>query len=147
MQKIEAFEVAHIPVASIGPNPHNPRRLFDEEPLRVLRESIEKLGILVPVTVYQERGERRSTDTAYVLLDGERRWRCAQDLKLESVPAIVVGEPDDVQNILTMFHIHNLREGWRSRQLLPSWTLTANDLARNVSPGQAQRQADLEIRR
>lgn len=53
----------------------------------------------------------------YILLDGERRWRCAIDLNLESVPAIVVERPSDTQNILTMFHIHNVREGW---QLMPT---------------------------
>ena len=33
-------------------NPHNPRVLFDKKPLDILRESIEKVGILVPLTVY-----------------------------------------------------------------------------------------------
>jgi len=34
-----------IPVEHIEPNPHNPRRLFDEEPMRILKELTEKLGI------------------------------------------------------------------------------------------------------
>lgn len=44
-----------IPVRNIKPNPHNPRRLFDEEPMRILKESIDKLGILVPLDVYPEK--------------------------------------------------------------------------------------------
>jgi ParB/RepB/Spo0J family partition protein len=109
--------VLNIPVAEIGPNPHNPRRLFDEEPMKILRESVKKLGILVPVTVYQAPRGHRPSSERYILLDGERRWRCARELNLPDVPAIVVERPSDTQNILTMFHIHNLREGW---QLMPT---------------------------
>lgn len=111
-----AAAVRNIPTDQIAANPHNPRRLFDEEPMKILEESIEKLGILVPITVYEETS-RRTTRKKYVILDGERRWRCAVDLDLPTVPAIIVQEPDETQNILTMFHIHNVREGW---QLMPT---------------------------
>lgn len=107
--------VTNIPIRDIQPNPHNPRRLFDTEPMRILRESIQKLGILVPITVYESR--RGTAGQTYILLDGERRWRCAAELNLEAIPAIIVEEPSDEQNILTMFHIHNVREGW---QLMPT---------------------------
>jgi len=86
-------QVQNIPVRDISPNPHNPRRLFDEEPMRILKESIDKLGILVPVTVYQPSESRAAETEKFVLLDGERRWRCAGELGLESIPAIIVEEP------------------------------------------------------
>jgi ParB family chromosome partitioning protein len=85
--------------------------------MKILKESIAKLGILVPITVYQETGPRRTSPTRYLILDGERRWRCARDLTLRNVPAIIVEEPSEEQNILTMFHIHNVRAGW---QLMPT---------------------------
>src|SRR2546426_1345404 len=110
-------KVRQLRVRDVRPNPHNPRRLFDEGPMTVLRDSIKKLGILVPITAYRAPGRRQASTTTYVLLDGERRWRCAQELALEVIPAIVVQEPTEEQNILTMFHIHNVREGW---QLMPT---------------------------
>jgi ParB family chromosome partitioning protein len=110
-------KVQKIQVESISPNPHNPRRLFDEEPLAILRESIEKLGVLVPITVYRSESSDGKREERFVLLDGERRWRCARQIGLETIPAIIVERPSDTQNILTMFHIHNLREGW---QLMPT---------------------------
>ncbi len=109
--------VKNVGVDEIAPNPHNPRRLFDEEPMRILKESVEKLGILVPVTVYEAPPSHRPKSEHYILLDGERRWRCARELSHPTVPAIVVEEPDETQNMLTMFHIHNVREGW---QLMPT---------------------------
>ncbi len=85
--------------------------------MQILKESIQKLGILVPVTVYQEKHNEPTASKKYVLLDGERRWRCAKDLQLRSIPAIIVDEPTEEWNILQMFHIHNVREGW---QLMPT---------------------------
>ena len=114
---MEAARVLNIQVEEIGPNPHNPRRLFDEEPMQILRESVAKLGILVPVTLYEAPPHHKPSLEHYILLDGERRWRCAKDLSIATVPAIIVERPDETQNILTMFHIHNVREGW---QLMPT---------------------------
>ncbi len=115
---VNPAKVRYINVSDIDPNPHNPRRLFDEGPMSELRDSIEKLNVLVPVTLYERSSHSENTNLKpYVLLDGERRWRCVIELKKEKIPAIVVQEPNDIENILTMFHIHNLREGW---QLMPT---------------------------
>ena len=108
----EAIGVATIPTESLQPNPHNPRMLFDREPLDTLRESIKKVGILVPLTVYKGKSQEK-----YTILDGQRRWMCAKDLGLRNVPANLVAEPDIVQNIVTMFQIHKLREDW---ELMPT---------------------------
>jgi ParB/RepB/Spo0J family partition protein len=90
----------------ILPNPHNPRMFFPEKSLSILKESI-RVGILVPLTVY-----RSKTDDKLHLLDGQRRWMCAKDLDLKKVPVNIVPEPTTVQNIVTMFNIHALREAW-----------------------------------
>lgn len=107
-----AIGVKKIATSSLIPNPHNPRMLFDKEPLADLRGSIKQSGILVPLTVY-----RQSPDGQYVILDGQRRWICAQELGLKTVPVNEVAEPTTVQNIVTMFQIHKLREDW---QLMPT---------------------------
>lgn len=111
-------KVTNIPTLRIKPNPHNPRTLFDDEPMRFLEESIKKLGILVPLDVYPEKEDHDDPEKdTFVLLDGERRLRCARKIGLSAVPSIVVATPSPETNILTMFHIHNLREGW---QLMPT---------------------------
>jgi len=79
--------------------------IFREEELLSLQESISQQGILVPLTVY-------STDTGFIILDGERRWRCALKLGLSTVPAIVQAEPDLITNIMMMFAIHKARSDW-----------------------------------
>jgi len=93
-------------------NPYNPRMLFDKVPLKTLEESISRVGILVPLTVYQ-----RKSDGQFIILDGQRRWICAQKLHIRTVPVNQVAEPTLVQNIVTMFQIHKLREDW---ELMPT---------------------------
>lgn len=111
-------KVATIKVKNIEPNPHNPRRLFDEKPMMILKESIQKLNILVPLDVYPKEETRTDSEKdKFVLLDGERRWKCAKALDFEYVPCIVIEKPSEEENILTMFHIHNVRVGW---QLMPT---------------------------
>lgn len=89
----------------LRPNPENPRLIFRQDELRILQDSIKHQGILVPLTVYRER-------SGYVILDGERRWRCALKLALNTVPAIVQPKPDPLQNLMMMFAIHNQRQEW-----------------------------------
>ena len=89
----------------IRANPENPRLVFREQDMSDLLESIRKVGIQVPITVYQDGG-------AYYLLDGERRWRCARKLNMQQMPAIVQPKPEPLENILMMFNIHNVRVAW-----------------------------------
>jgi ParB/RepB/Spo0J family partition protein len=99
--------LAELSPKEIYKNPHNPRLIFKEESMRLLKESIREVGILVPLIVYKGK-----SDGKYYLLDGERRWRCALELGLEKVPANIIPEPTETSNILTMFNIHNVREAW-----------------------------------
>ncbi len=104
--------VKQVATSDLEPNPHNPRLLFDKVPLVTLKDSISAVGILVPLTVYRESKTKR-----YIILDGQRRWMCAKSLGLERVPVNEVEEPSLVQNIVTMFQIHKLREDW---ELMPT---------------------------
>ncbi|SRR6266446_858164 len=108
----QAIGVKKLRTDELSPNPHNPRYLFDKKPMDVLRDSIRRVGILVPLTVYFDSRRKR-----HVILDGQRRWMCAKDIGLAEVPVNQVAEPTLVQNIVTMFQIHNTREDW---ELMPT---------------------------
>ncbi|MBI1806101.1 MAG: ParB N-terminal domain-containing protein [Ignavibacteria bacterium] len=106
----------------IKPSTNNPRHLFDPEPLNDLKENIRQHGVLVPITVYQLKGQDK-----YGILDGERRYKCCQDIREEGlargekltieIPANVVDPPTKIAGLLYMFSIHNFREGW---ELMPT---------------------------
>ncbi|MGY5148906.1 MAG: ParB/RepB/Spo0J family partition protein [Candidatus Nitrosopumilus sp. bin_68KS] len=103
----EPSELIYINPKKIEPNKYNPRRLFDEEDLEDLKKSIKQRGVLVPLTVYQPKGSDR-----YVLLDGDRRLRCAKNLSLSEIPCNKIAPPDKTSNLILMFNIHNVRVDW-----------------------------------
>lgn len=72
-----------ISIDDITPNPHQPRRHFDEEELASLAESIRASGVLQPLLV------RREPYRGYTLIAGERRLRAAKLAGLSTVPVIV----------------------------------------------------------
>jgi ParB family chromosome partitioning protein len=109
---IEAIGLKQIAVGDLFANPHNPRVLFDRVPLKELQESIKRNGILVPLTVYLDPHKHR-----WIILDGQRRWICAKEVGLKTVPVNQVAAPSLVENIVTMFQIHKLREDW---ELMPT---------------------------
>lgn len=74
-----AIEVA---VASIRPNPHQPRTHFDDEDLATLTASIRSHGVLQPILVVEALD-------GYQLVAGERRLRAARAAGLEHIPAVV----------------------------------------------------------
>jgi len=71
-----------IPLDRVRPNPHQPRKRFDETALTELTDSIRTSGVIQPIVV------RRSGDS-YELIAGERRWRAAKQAGLASIPAVV----------------------------------------------------------
>ncbi len=81
--------VLQIRISQIRPNRLQPRKDFDDESLGELMDSIAANGIIQPVIV------RRDADN-YELVAGERRWRAAQRLKMEYIPAIL-RDVDDAQ--------------------------------------------------
>lgn len=103
-------------ITDIKPSQINPRKLFDDEPLQDLLNSIREHGVLVPITVFQLKGQ-----SLFSILDGERRYRCCVELGKEGkeikIPANVVDPPSKVAGLLYMFSIHNLREQW---ELMPT---------------------------
>ena len=98
-------KLAHLPPRQIDRNPENPRLIFRQEEMDSLLVSINEHGIQVPLTVYREAD-------GYRLIDGERRWRCALKLNLQTVPALIQEKPTELENLLLMYNIHALREQW-----------------------------------
>jgi ParB family chromosome partitioning protein len=94
-----------IPPDRIDANPDNPRIIFREAEMQELMDSIAEVGVKVPVSLYPEAAR-------FVLIDGERRWRCAKRLNLKTLPAIVQPKPTKLENLLMMFNIHNVRVDW-----------------------------------
>lgn len=98
-----------IELDKIKPNPHQPRRNFDEGAIKELAASIQEFGILQPLLVTKiEEETENGTQVSYQLIAGERRFLAAKMLGLERVPAIIK-KLDLEANRLEMAIIENLQ--------------------------------------
>ena len=78
-------QVVELPLEAIAPNPHQPRRQFNQASLVELAASLKSTGMIQPVIV-RSGGKG---DGVYQLIAGERRWRAAKLAELATIPAIV----------------------------------------------------------
>jgi ParB family chromosome partitioning protein len=122
-----------IPVASIVPNPKQPRTSFDEDALAELTASVREVGVLQPVLV------RPVSETGFFqLVAGERRWRAAHRAGLDTIPAIVRATDDlSVAEHALIENLHRqdlnpLDEAAGYRQLIDDFGLTHDEVAQRV---------------
>ncbi|HLK43005.1 MAG TPA: ParB/RepB/Spo0J family partition protein [Thermoleophilia bacterium] len=132
-----ASDLAEIPVSAIEPNPAQPRSHFDEEMLASLAASIREVGVLQPILVRPIEGGR------YQLVAGERRWRAAKRVGLQTVPALIRTMPDEsslehalVENLHRQ-DLNPLEEAAAYQQLIEGFGLTHDEVAARVGRSRA----------
>lgn len=124
-------QVVRLPVGQVTPNPQQPRENFNEESLSGLIASIETAGFLQPIVV------RRFGET-YQIVAGERRWRAARKLGLQTIPAIIRNVDDE--DMLQMALLENIQredldpvEKARAfKRLVSDFHLTQEQIAKKV---------------
>lgn len=127
-----------ISVDAIVPNPKQPRQVFDDDALAELKISISEVGFLQPIVV------REIASDKYELVMGERRWRAAQAIGRESIPAIVRETRDDAMlrdALLENIHRANLNpleEAAAYQQLLEEFGATHDELAKRIGRSRPQ---------
>jgi ParB family chromosome partitioning protein len=128
--------LAELPISSIRPNPQQPREHFDEEALASLADSIREVGVLQPVLV-------RSHGDGYELIAGERRWRAARRVGLQTLPAIVRMADDAamlqqaiVENVQRE-ELNPLEEAAAYQQLIEDFSFTHDEVATRVGKSRA----------
>ena len=81
-------------VSDLLPNKYQPRKLFDQENLEELANSIKERGIIQPIIVRRSNVDK----SKYEIIAGERRWVAAQKAGLHEVP-VVITEADDIKSL------------------------------------------------
>jgi ParB family chromosome partitioning protein len=132
----EHNRILYIPVDRIKPNPSQPRKLFDQEGLRELSDSISRYGVLQPLSV-------RKRNSHYELIAGERRLRAAKIAGLSEVPCILLGVDREQSSVLSL--IENLQrrdldfieEAEGIARLILSYGLSQEEAARRLGKSQS----------
>ncbi|MGY8809136.1 MAG: ParB/RepB/Spo0J family partition protein [Fidelibacterota bacterium] len=94
-------EQNNILISRITPNPHQPRKVFDEKSLKQLAQSIDEKGLITPITV-------KASNNKYIIVAGERRFRAHQLLKRKRILAYII-DADSNKDIMYMALIENIQ--------------------------------------
>lgn len=129
-------EIFSIEASKILPNPHQPRKIFVDESILRLADSIRQYGIMQPLTV-------RRVGEEYELISGERRLRAAKELGMQYVPCIIAqaSERDSaemaiIENLLRQ-DLNIFEEAQAIEALLDSHSLTQEEIAKKLSVSQS----------
>ena len=134
---METGRVIFLSPRSIRPNPSQPRKVFRQEALEELANSIREHGILQPLSV------RRTEGSCYELIAGERRLRAAQMAGLTEIPCIIMTMDDKESGMAAL--VENLQrqdldfieEARGISLLMEQWTMSQEQAARVLGKSQS----------
>lgn len=102
-------KIFNIETEKIKPNPQQPRKIFSEETIQGLADSIREYGILEPLVVIRtEKNTMTGAEVEYELIAGERRLMAAKSLGLPTVP-VIIRKPIEEQKKLELALIENIQ--------------------------------------
>ena len=133
---METGRVVFLPLRAVRPNPAQPRKIFREEALQDLADSIRQHGILQPLSV-------RRIGAGYELIAGERRLRAAQIAGLTEIPCIVMTMDDKESGLAAM--VENLQrqdldfveEARGIAALMDKWAISQDGCAKMLGKSQS----------
>lgn len=125
-----------VKITKVEPNREQPRKLFDEDALQELADSIKQFGVIQPILV-QDRKDH------YEIIAGERRWRAAKLAGLKEVPVIIknytereIVEISLIENIQRE-DLNPIEEAQAYKRLLNEFELKQDEVAERVSKSRA----------
>lgn len=122
-----------VDINDISPNRNQPRKVFDEELLNELSESIKEHGLIQPIVV------RPDSMGGYVIIAGERRWRASRMAELKEVPVVIKDVTETEADYLSLVEnlqredLNPLEEAKGYKALMDSYGLTQAEVAQKVS--------------
>lgn len=97
----KTYDVQFLSIELIDANPYQPRKVFDEDGLQELSDSIREIGLIQPISV------RQKNDGRYELIAGERRLRACKKAEVKNVPALIIEMKDQESAVVAL--VENLQ--------------------------------------
>ena len=135
-EKKSEKEVLSIEISKIARNPNQPRKVFADDAILKLADSIKQYGIIQPIIV-------RDTSDGYELISGERRLRAAKELGMTFVPCIVSEANDEASAEMAIIEnliredLNIFEEAEAIETLLDTYVLTQEEIATKLSTSQS----------
>lgn len=132
IEEIASASAVKLKIMDIEPNRDQPRKIFDEDALAELADSIAKHGVIQPLLV------RPMPDGSYQLVAGERRWRASRMAGLTEVPVVIKELSDDEAMALALIEnlqredLNAIEEAQGIKALMDTLSLTQDEAAERV---------------
>ena len=132
IEEIAPSSAVKLKIMDIEPNRDQPRKIFDEQALSELADSIAKHGVIQPLLV------RPLPDGSYQLVAGERRWRASRMAGLTEVPVVIKELSDDEAMALALIEnlqredLNAVEEAQGIKALMDTLGLTQEETAERV---------------
>lgn len=132
IEEIASTSTVKLKIMDIEPNRDQPRKIFDEDALAELADSIAKHGVIQPLLV------RPMPDGSYQLVAGERRWRASRMAGLTEVPVVIKELSDDEAMALALIEnlqredLNAIEEAQGIKALMDTLSLTQDEAAERV---------------
>lgn len=132
IEEIASTSAVKLKIMDIEPNRDQPRKIFDEDALAELADSIAKHGVIQPLLV------RPMPDGSYQLVAGERRWRASRMAGLTEVPVVIKELSDDEAMALALIEnlqredLNVIEEAQGIKALMDTLSLTQDEAAERV---------------
>lgn len=129
-------KIIHIPLESIVANPYQPRKIFSDDELIELAESIKHMGLIQPISV-------RKVDDLYEIIVGERRFRAVKLAGMKEIPVIVTEITDEQSAIMALIEniqrqdLNFIEEAEALSTLLEKHGFTQKILAEKIGKNQS----------
>ncbi len=133
---METGRVVFLPIKAILSNPAQPRKLFRQEPLEELAESIRRHGVLQPISV-------RRVGVSYELIAGERRLRAASMAGLTEIPCILMNMDEKESGMAALLEnlqredLDFIEEAQGISTLMTQWSMNQDQTARALGKSQS----------
>ena len=130
--EIDKKDIITIDLKNIYPNQDQPRRVFDEEKIKILSESIKNYGVLQPIVLKpDDKGK-------YMIIAGERRYRASKLARERDIPAVIKDIP--MKDLMEIALIENLQreelnpieEALAYRSLIKNYEVTQEEISEAV---------------
>lgn len=132
VEKVEKKEnLKSLKIIEVEPNREQPRKVFNQESLEELAESIKTYGIIQPIVVSRQDGY-------YSIVAGERRWRAAKLAGLEEIPAIIRDDDEQVNKEIALIEniqredLNPFEKALGIRHLMEKYGMTQEQVAKKL---------------
>lgn len=126
----------NLKILEVEPNRDQPRKMFDQEALEELAQSIKEYGLIQPIVVTEKNGY-------YSIIAGERRWRASKIAGLKEIPAIIREDNEKINSEIALIEnmqredLNPVEKAMGIKTLIDNYGMSQEEVAKKLGKGRS----------